>query len=242
MSEGWLGLPGAAIKSCIRSLRMRSYKKKLAASQDSMDKLELEVIEILQGKPYMGGAYEYIEFKKKYYDLLPHNQKENVRKILLKILQTEIDFSAHIHGSAAYVCSDLELYEAEPIIRRLLADPRYEEQQRDLRIALEFFEIRLPKEMKFIFTRRFSKKTQEEYDRSIELYSNLPSEEQIKVLQALLELIRGQDIMLSLISIVIYLRIKPDEAKIEIERMKADPMHKENIGFLKSLQEKYGIK
>ncbi|MBN4054460.1 hypothetical protein JYT87_01990 [Nitrospira defluvii] len=188
----------------------------------------------------MGAGYEFLQFKQNYYEALSTDQKEKVRHILLKMLGPDYAWSPGIER-AAYVCADLEIEDAYPLVKKILADWASEVPPIFIKDALYFFELDFPKHLKCMFTDIPGRKSEEDFERFGELYSALPSDQQICIRQSLLALMRQsppEHGLFSIRAVLIYARIKPEEAKIEVVRMKADPHWQEKIDFIKGVEKK----
>ncbi len=212
--------------------RLSSHRKKLAISSDPFDRLELEVIEKLAGRPGMGGGEDYLDFKREYYCHLPTEQQNKVRIVLLRIIRAKVNWMPNILERAVHVSADLEMEEAEPDIRAMLAHPKYKDDCGSLIEALRFFELDIPKNLKFIFTEPIHTKSEEEFNQFIERFSALPPDQQTRVQQALLDLMRipvslGGHIFFVARAAHVYNRINPTQAMQEIQRMITDPSWKE---------------
>ncbi|MBN4054461.1 hypothetical protein JYT87_01995 [Nitrospira defluvii] len=129
-------------KSILQSIRLSLYKRRLVASSDPLKRLEGEVLKKIVGGPYMGGAYEFTDFKKDYYDFLSPDKQEKVRRILLKIIRSSSAWRwpSSVPVRAAYVCLDLQMEEARTEIQRMLSDPRYQESCGILKAKLDMEE------------------------------------------------------------------------------------------------------
>ncbi len=157
------------------SKQFAEYQRNLESSSNPDDRVELEVVRRLAGSPGMAGGYDYLDFRRLYYEgLLPETQ-EQVRNVLLRLIGHEFDWLTSIQEKAVSVCIDLELEEALPKIKRLATDPKLQEHERDSVLsALKFFSLKLPGGQRSFFreyTRTIDEAT---YRRFIQEYADLP--------------------------------------------------------------------
>jgi hypothetical protein len=169
---------------------MKADVEFLDKQRDKLSGIERRVLAELRGSGGMGGGYEFLRFKRDFYNHLSPSDQENVKAFLIRIFKDASTWPSHMGEKLVTVCSDLQLEVLRSEMEKVVAKISHEPERRQLRSTMIVFDPFLPKPLRFMFTELVHRdKTESDYRQFRERYSQLDGEEQQHVRDVLIEMV-----------------------------------------------------
>lgn len=207
--------------------KMRVDAARLQIELDRLSGIEREVLQRIVGSGGMGGAYDYLSFKRDYFDHLAPAKQGTVMKFLLRIFPVAKSWPFFMGKKLVIVCSDLELSMLRGEMQGVIDREQHDETRRSLRSSVLVFDLEIPDALRFMFTELAHRdKTEDDYQLFRERFNRLGAMEQQHVRDVLIQLGDHQDEFVVRRALLVLALVDPATARPLAERLFPDEASK----------------